>query len=105
MSEEWVAVAKVQDLGAGEMKAARAGDEDVVVYNLDGDFYATHGICTHAYAMLVDGFVRIRHFFYRTAPFQWNLRAEPIHSVWFSTIGVHIGVNETRILIKFSQTG
>ncbi len=50
-------VAKVGDVAEGDMIAGRAGDDDIAIFNLSGEYYATHAICTHAYAMLTDGFI------------------------------------------------
>jgi nitrite reductase/ring-hydroxylating ferredoxin subunit len=53
----WHKVAKVGDIAAGEIFGAEIGDTSVALYNLDGTFYATDNICTHAFAMLSDGWV------------------------------------------------
>lgn len=29
----------------------------IAVYNVDGELFATHNICTHAYACLTDGYL------------------------------------------------
>lgn len=57
MSAEWVTVAKAADIQPGQMVPGKAGRDDIAIYNLDGTYYATHNICTHAYALLTDGFV------------------------------------------------
>ncbi len=58
MSEiEYHAVAKVGDLDDEEVMAVFVGDEEIALYNLKGEFYATHGICTHENVGLADGFV------------------------------------------------
>lgn len=56
-SGNWVTVASRQALAEGDMVAARAGDQDIAVYNVDGQFYATDNICTHAQAFLTDGYL------------------------------------------------
>lgn len=33
------------------------GDHQLALYNVDGVFYATDEICTHAYASLADGYL------------------------------------------------
>lgn len=45
----------VSQLQPGEMKAVRLGSEPVVVYNVDGEFYATQDECTHASGPLSTG--------------------------------------------------
>ena len=45
------------DLEEGAMKGIELGDLQIAVYNVDGEFYATDNICTHAFALLSDGFL------------------------------------------------
>lgn len=55
--EKWVTVAKREDVEPGEVIGATVGEEQIAIYNLDGEFRATGNICTHAYAILSDGWV------------------------------------------------
>ena len=48
-------VARVDDLGPGEVKHIEIGDEEIGVYNLDGEFYAISDVCSHSYARLSEG--------------------------------------------------
>jgi nitrite reductase/ring-hydroxylating ferredoxin subunit len=50
-------VAKVTDIGPGEMKYVEVGPdyEPVCLINLDGEFYALDDCCTHEEASLSDG--------------------------------------------------
>ena len=58
MSEiEFHSVAKTDDLDDGEAMQVIIGRKEIAIYNLDGKFYATDDICTHAYASLADGYV------------------------------------------------
>ncbi len=58
MSEiEFHAVAKTGDLDEGEAVQVIVGRKEIAIYNLDGAFYATDDICTHAYASLADGYI------------------------------------------------
>jgi nitrite reductase/ring-hydroxylating ferredoxin subunit len=50
-------VAKVGDVEPGDVKAVKAAGMALALYNLDGTYYATEEICTHAYASLAEGFV------------------------------------------------
>lgn len=45
----------ISQLQPGQMKALRVGSEPVVVYNIDGEFYATQDECTHAGGPLSTG--------------------------------------------------
>lgn len=54
---EFHAVAKTADLDDGEALQVMVGRKEIAIYNLEGKFYATDDICTHAYASLADGYV------------------------------------------------
>jgi nitrite reductase/ring-hydroxylating ferredoxin subunit len=53
----WHAAAKVADVRAGEILACEVAAEDVALYLIDGRIYATSNTCTHAYALLSDGYL------------------------------------------------
>tara|TARA_A100001037_G_scaffold185176_1_gene165908 strand:- start:2200 stop:2526 length:327 start_codon:yes stop_codon:yes gene_type:complete len=58
MSEvEYHPVAKVGDLGEEDVMAVFVGKEEIALYNIEGQYFATHGICTHEDIGLADGFV------------------------------------------------
>lgn len=58
MSEEkWVGVAARSALNEGAMLGVEVGDKSIALYNVDGEIYATSNVCTHAFAMLTDGFL------------------------------------------------
>jgi 3-phenylpropionate/trans-cinnamate dioxygenase ferredoxin subunit len=46
---------RVADLPPGGMRLVKVGGEDVVVYNVDGTFYATQDACSHTGAPLSEG--------------------------------------------------
>ncbi|KHK92933.1 non-heme iron oxygenase ferredoxin subunit [Novosphingobium malaysiense] len=53
-----VKVCKVVELPPGEMLGIESPDlPPVVVYNVDGEFFATSNVCSHAVAMLSDGYL------------------------------------------------
>ena len=54
---EFHVVAKTSDIDEGEATQVLIGKREIAVYNLDGEFYATDDICTHAYASLADGYI------------------------------------------------
>ena len=54
---EFHAVAKTDDLDPEEVIAVFIEDEEIALYNVDGEFFATHGVCTHENVGLADGFV------------------------------------------------
>ena len=60
MSEagNWTRVAGVKQIGPGEMFAASIGKRKIAVFHLeDGSWHATSNVCTHAYALLTEGFL------------------------------------------------
>jgi nitrite reductase/ring-hydroxylating ferredoxin subunit len=52
---DYVAVAKVRELGAGDMLRLIVNHVPVCLYNVAGRYYATQDTCTHAEASLADG--------------------------------------------------
>jgi naphthalene 1,2-dioxygenase system ferredoxin subunit len=55
--ENWITVADLFSVEIGSVIGVKAGDVDIALYNIDGQFYATHNICTHAHALLSDGWL------------------------------------------------
>jgi nitrite reductase/ring-hydroxylating ferredoxin subunit len=53
----WHKVASVSELPDGEVIGVEVEGVPIAVYNLEGEFFATHNVCTHAYALLSDGYV------------------------------------------------
>jgi naphthalene 1,2-dioxygenase system ferredoxin subunit len=53
----WVTVASTAALAQGQMIAVTLGTRELAIYNIDGEFYATDNLCTHALAYLTDGFL------------------------------------------------
>ena len=52
---EFVTVALAADIPSGTARAFEVNGELVAVANCDGQFYAVHNICSHAYAELAEG--------------------------------------------------
>jgi nitrite reductase/ring-hydroxylating ferredoxin subunit len=58
VTAKWVKVAPTSKLlPEGEMLGIEVGDLQIAVYNVRGEFYATENVCTHALALLTDGFL------------------------------------------------
>jgi nitrite reductase/ring-hydroxylating ferredoxin subunit len=53
----WVTVTSASRLAHGEIAGAKVGEAEIAVYNVDGAFYATSNICTHAHAFLSEGWL------------------------------------------------
>jgi naphthalene 1,2-dioxygenase ferredoxin component len=56
-SENWIDVADQDAVKVDTIIGVKVGDLDVALYNIDGQIYATHNICTHANALLSDGWL------------------------------------------------
>lgn len=50
-------VAKTTDIPVDEAKRVIIGEQQIAIFNLDGEFYATDDVCTHAYASLSEGYI------------------------------------------------
>jgi naphthalene 1,2-dioxygenase system ferredoxin subunit len=53
----WVKAADAADFGDGDVRVTEIAGTEVAIYQVDGTFFATDNICTHAYARLSDGFL------------------------------------------------
>ena len=53
-----VAVAREAEVPPGTMKGFTVDGRRIIVVNLDGEFHALSGICSHAYSELDKGFFR-----------------------------------------------
>ncbi|QIE27293.1 Naphthalene 1,2-dioxygenase system, ferredoxin component (plasmid) [Caballeronia sp. SBC1] len=49
--------ANLDDLSADEPYATTIENEQIALYLVDGEVYATHNVCTHQFALLSDGFL------------------------------------------------
>src|SRR5438445_3893862 len=56
-NEKWVTVASRPKLGDGDILGVSVGEEQIALYNLGGEIFATSNICTHAFALLSDGWL------------------------------------------------
>jgi nitrite reductase (NADH) small subunit len=50
-----VTVARAEDVSPGGARVVKAGDHELALYNVDGEFYATKGQCLHLKGPLGDG--------------------------------------------------
>ncbi len=50
-----VTVARAEEVPPGSARVVKAGDHELALYNVDGDFYATQGQCLHLKGPLGDG--------------------------------------------------
>ena len=54
---EWATAAQRSKLAEGEVLGVEIGDKSIALYNVGGEILATDNICTHAFAMLSDGWL------------------------------------------------
>jgi nitrite reductase/ring-hydroxylating ferredoxin subunit len=54
---EFHAVADTTDLGDEDVIEVIVGEQEIALYRLGDDYYATHGQCTHENVSLCDGFI------------------------------------------------
>jgi len=57
MSEKWVEAAAVADVPEGDVIGCAPDGRDIALYSVEGAIYATDNVCTHAHALLCEGFL------------------------------------------------
>jgi nitrite reductase/ring-hydroxylating ferredoxin subunit len=57
-AKDWREVAKAGDVPENDVIQVRLGETCIALFNLDGRYYATSGICTHAHAFLAQGYMQ-----------------------------------------------
>ncbi|WP_459618812.1 non-heme iron oxygenase ferredoxin subunit [Bordetella sp. 2513F-2] len=53
----WIKIATTDQLEDDEVMPIEAGEAKLALYRSEGEFYASDNICTHAYALLSDGYL------------------------------------------------
>ena len=54
---QWATAAQRSKLAEGEVLGVEIGDKSIALYNVGGAIHATDNICTHAFALLSDGWL------------------------------------------------
>lgn len=57
MTQEWISIARADEVSEGAPVQGRCGSESVCLYRIDGQVYATQDKCTHGEASLSEGYV------------------------------------------------
>jgi nitrite reductase/ring-hydroxylating ferredoxin subunit len=57
LSETWIRVANTGDVAEGAAIPVEIAGLQLAVYRVDGQWYCTDNICTHAHALLTDGWL------------------------------------------------
>jgi nitrite reductase/ring-hydroxylating ferredoxin subunit len=58
--DNWVRLLACDSLPEGDMIGLDVGELRLVVYNVEGNFHVTDNVCTHAFAILSDGWLEGR---------------------------------------------
>jgi naphthalene 1,2-dioxygenase system ferredoxin subunit len=56
-ARDWHCIAKVTDIAEGEVKPIELMGIDIALYHVGGEWFCVGNICTHAYALLTDGYL------------------------------------------------
>jgi len=56
-SKQWVRACAASEVKKGEPKGVKLAGIPIALYRLDDGIHATHDVCTHAYALLSDGYI------------------------------------------------
>ncbi|MEB0027347.1 non-heme iron oxygenase ferredoxin subunit [Pseudomonas sp. MH9.2] len=54
---EWITVARTEEVGPGERRVIDVDDTQIIVFNLAGQYYAIEDVCTHDGGQLTGGTV------------------------------------------------
>ncbi|MBI1775091.1 MAG: non-heme iron oxygenase ferredoxin subunit [Proteobacteria bacterium] len=53
----WLEAIEASKVGENQVVGVKVAGQPVAIYRLDGEFFATHDICTHEEASLSEGYV------------------------------------------------
>jgi len=54
---DWIKVASAQELSNDEAKTVNVAGHGIALYRIDDGFFATDSLCTHATALLSEGYI------------------------------------------------
>ncbi|MES2536164.1 MAG: non-heme iron oxygenase ferredoxin subunit [Pseudomonadota bacterium] len=57
MSQNWVDVTAADAVPEDDVIGVEVGGQNVALFNVSGEVFATDNICTHGHALLCDGFL------------------------------------------------
>jgi len=55
--DKWVAAANLEEVPPGSVKGIQLEGRDLALSNVEGIIYCTDNVCSHAYALLSDGWL------------------------------------------------
>lgn len=53
----WIKIATTDQLEDDEVMPVTAGEAKLALYRSEGEYFASDNVCTHAYALLSDGYL------------------------------------------------
>lgn len=53
----WIRVAAKSEIAENSVAGVKVGEREIAIYNLGGEIYATSGLCTHAWALMSQGYI------------------------------------------------
>lgn len=57
MNENWIDVCAIDELPDDDVKGVLVEGRDIAVYHVDGEVFATDGVCSHGKAKLCEGYL------------------------------------------------
>jgi len=60
MSENWIDVLALESVPEGDVTSVDVGGQEIALYEVEGEVFATDNFCTHGAARMSDGFLEGR---------------------------------------------
>ncbi len=60
MSENWIDVLALESVPEGDVTSVNVGGQEIALYEVEGEVFATDNFCTHGAARMSDGFLEGR---------------------------------------------
>ena len=60
MTENWIDVLALESVPEGDVTSVNVGGQEIALYEVEGEVFATDNFCTHGAARMSDGFLEGR---------------------------------------------
>ncbi|MEI8631175.1 non-heme iron oxygenase ferredoxin subunit [Vibrio sp. PP-XX7] len=57
MSDNWISTVNVDDIPEDDVIGINVNGQQIALYKVEGEIFATDNVCTHGHALLSDGFL------------------------------------------------
>ncbi|SBS27692.1 Naphthalene 1,2-dioxygenase/salicylate 5-hydroxylase systems, ferredoxin component [Marinomonas aquimarina] len=57
MSNNWIEIINIDDIPEDDVIGVNVSGQNIALYKVDGEVFATDNLCTHGHALLSDGFL------------------------------------------------